>query len=213
MRIQAAIVVVCVAMLAASLLKPVYPREQWLQHVPSLVVLTGMALAVWRRWLSTWSLSCVALMLALHVLGARWIYSFVPYDDWSELLIGRRLSEVFTWQRNHYDRLVHFAFGLLTVAPASEAARRFGGLSVRWSVAVALLGIVSAGAGYEVLEWMLAVIAAPDFAERYNGQQGDFWDAQKDMALAGVGAAFGVCLGGRRLREVEPAGGRRDDNA
>ena len=29
----------------------------------------------------------------------------------------------------------------------------------------------------------------PDAADNYNGQQGDMWDAQKDMAMALVGSA------------------------
>ena len=28
----------------------------------------------------------------------------------------------------------------------------------------------------------------PDAADNYNGQQGDMWDAQKDMAMALVGS-------------------------
>ncbi|MDG2370574.1 MAG: DUF2238 domain-containing protein [Flavobacteriales bacterium] len=42
---------------------------------------------------------------------------------------------------------------------------------------------------YEVFEWMLTLING-DIATDYNGQQGDVWDAQKDMALAMLGSTL-----------------------
>lgn len=38
------------------------------------------------------------------------------------------------------------------------------------------------------------------FADAYNGQQGDMWDAQKDMALAVLGAFAALALKWRRPR-------------
>ena len=43
---------------------------------------------------------------------------------------------------------------------------------------------------YEIFEWLLTVIAAGVTADYYNGQQGDVWDAQKDMAAAQLGSAL-----------------------
>ncbi len=48
--------------------------------------------------------------------------------------------------------------------------------------------MLAIGALYEIVEWLLTLTAPPAMADDYNGQQGDPWDAQKDMALAGVGA-------------------------
>ena len=48
--------------------------------------------------------------------------------------------------------------------------------------------ILAMSAVYEIIEWALAMALAPDWAEAYNGQQGDMWDSQKDMALATAGA-------------------------
>ena len=41
---------------------------------------------------------------------------------------------------------------------------------------------------YEIFEWLLTIVAAGPMADDYNGQQGDIWDSQKDMALAAAGA-------------------------
>lgn len=45
---------------------------------------------------------------------------------------------------------------------------------------------------YEIFEWGLTFALSPEDAGAYNGEQGDAWDAQKDMALALAGAAVGL---------------------
>ncbi len=188
MKYQPALLLAVTVLLGVTLINPLYPREQWLQHPPTAAAIVALLWAARRQWLSNAAMTCLAAMLALHIIGARWIYSNVPYQQWCEATLGSGPSEWFGWTRNHYDRLVHLAFGLLMSLPAAEAARRYGGLSPRWSLAVALMAVATASAGYEVFEWLLATTASPDQAERYNGQQGDFWDAQKDMALALAGS-------------------------
>ncbi len=54
--------------------------------------------------------------------------------------------------------------------------------------------ILAMCAVYEIIEWALAMALAPDWAEAYNGQQGDIWDAQWDMALAALGGLVGITL-------------------
>ena len=194
-KYQFACIAVCALLLAATLWSPIYPREQWLQHVPTVIAIPALFWAAWKGWCSNRSMTCLAAMLALHIVGARWIYSYVPYERWCDVAIGSGPREWFGWTRNHYDRLVHFAFGLLMTLPIVEASQRFLRLSVPVAITTAWLAVAGISAAYEVFEWALAVIAAPDFAEKYNGQQGDFWDPQKDMALALAGSsltAFGL---------------------
>ncbi|HEX7379288.1 MAG TPA: DUF2238 domain-containing protein [Pirellulales bacterium] len=177
---------------AATCLNPPYPRELVLQHVPTVIALTLLG---WcrRRWaLSRGGARLVLVFLALHALGARWLYSYVPYDDWSAALFGRSISAVFGFTRNHYDRLVHFAFGLLLYFPLVEIIERQLGVRGVWRGVVAVQGILAGSAAYEIMEWCVAVALAPDWAEHYNGQQGDAWDAQKDMALAAAGAMLAM---------------------
>ena len=126
--------------------------------------------------------------MALHTLGGRYAYSNVPYDDWARALSGTSLSDAMGWTRNHYDRLVHFAFGALSVIPVAEIARRWGGLSPRGAALTVVAWALAISCLYEIFEWLLTIVAAGETADRYNGQQGDIWDAQKDMALATLGA-------------------------
>ena len=47
---------------------------------------------------------------------------------------------------------------------------------------------LSFSAIYEIIEWIIALRDRPDAGLAFLGSQGDVWDAQKDMAIAGTGA-------------------------
>ena len=186
-----------ILLLLAQIDQP-YPEVALLQHIPTMLLLVASPWLL-RRWpLSTASVACIALFLALHTLGGRYAYSNVPYDDWARALTGTAISDLFGWSRNHYDRLVHFAFGALSVIPVAEVARRWGGLGRRGAGLAVLGWVLALSALYEVFEWLLTIAGAGATPDRYNGQQGDIWDAQKDMALAALGAIMAMVLTGRR---------------
>jgi Predicted membrane protein len=176
------------ALLLLAQVNQPYPAIAPLQHLPTALLLIAAPWLLGRWPLSTPAFACIILFLALHTLGGRYVYSNVPYDAWSRALTGRGLSEAFGWTRNHYDRFVHFSFGLLSMSPVMEIARRYGGLSRRGAVLAAAGWVLSLSCLYEIFEWLLTIVAAGETADRYNGQQGDIWDAQKDMALAALGA-------------------------
>lgn len=173
---------------AVTCIDPPHPHELVLQHIPTTIAVAALAIGRRRLPLSNSSVRLVLMFLSLHVLGARYLYSYVPYDDWSAALFGRTASSVFGFTRNHYDRLVHVAYGVLLFFPAREVV--VGRLQVRGLSAdvLALQLILATSALYELIEWGVALVFAPDWSEHYNGQQGDLWDAQKDMALAMLGA-------------------------
>lgn len=176
------------AMLVLAQVRQPFPEIAWLHHLPTLVLLIA-APTLLRRWpLSDGATIAITLFLAIHTLGGRYTYSSVPYDEWARALSGGTLAERFGWTRNHYDRLVHFAFGLLWLAPLGELARRHLRLSGVASTGAAVSAVLAAGALYEIFEWVLTFAIAPELAGEYNGEQGDMWDAQKDMALALMGA-------------------------
>ena len=59
---------------------------------------------------------------------------------------------------------------------------------------MAVMAVMCTSLVYEWAEWGIALMLSPDAAEAYNGQQGDVWDAQKDMALASLGALIAMCV-------------------
>ena len=52
------------------------------------------------------------------------------------------------------------------------------------AVVMAWMMIQTGSLIYELFEWLLTIVMTAEEADYYNGQQGDMWDAQKDMALA-----------------------------
>ncbi len=178
--------ILLVALLLAQIDQP-YPEVALLQHLPTMIFIVASPMLL-RRWpLSTAAMACIVGFLLLHTLGGRYAYSNVPYDGWVDALTGATVSDVFGWSRNHYDRLVHFAFGLLAMLPVAELARR-SAMGIRGALLAGLAFVLAVSSLYEIFEWLLTIVAAGEMADRYNGQQGDIWDAQKDMALATLGA-------------------------
>ncbi len=185
------IVAVCLAL--AQINQP-YPDVALLQHSPTLLLLIA---APWllRRWpMGDGAVMMIALVLLLHTLGGRYTYSNVPYDDWARAVTGGSISGALGWTRNHYDRLVHMSFGALMVLPIADFLVRHRTHSWRFALGQGVLWVLALSCVYEVLEWLLTLAAAGATADDYNGQQGDVWDAQKDMALAGVGAIVAAIL-------------------
>jgi len=182
------------AELVLAQLYPPFPALAQLQHGPTLAVLLA---APWllRRWpLSTRSVASLAGFLALHTLAGRYIYSYVPYDAWTMALTGHPLSASFGWRRNHFDRLVHLCFGLLVSGPVAEILRRHMRVPPRLADYVAVEFVLAFSCLYEIFEWLLTVVLAGSDADAYNGQQGDLWDAQKDMAIAALGACMATIV-------------------
>jgi putative membrane protein len=176
---------------AASWWRPLHPVEQALHHSLTVLGLAALVLVQRRRPLPYPSFLLILIFLTLHSVAARWIYSFVPYDDWTDLLFGVRLNELFGWHRNNLDRLVHLSYGLC-FGPVLFARFREAGRGIRGSALAAVEVVLSTSAAYELFEWAIAMTLAPGAAEAYNGQQGDMWDAHKDMATATAGAAVAV---------------------
>jgi len=183
-----------------SCLHPLYPREMLLQHSATVIVMIFLFWVYRKKELSNPAFSLIALMLVLHIIGARWIYSYVPYEKWFESLFGFSVNGLFHMKRNGYDRFVHFMFGFLVLYPAKEIFNNWLHVPPKYCGLFALMFIMAASMLYEVFEWSLAVMLSPEDAEAYNGQQGDAWDAQKDMALAAVGAL--LILIGFKVRKV-----------
>ena len=200
-RLTVGLVAAVLLAVAVSWIQAPYPKEMVLQHVPTALALGTWAILARRFPLSDGSALCLAAILLLHVLGARYLYSYVPYDDWLRHLFGADLTSTLGWRRNHYDRLVHLAFGALSVRPAREILVAHLRMPRRLASYAAFEFVLAVSAVYELVEWILSIVLAPEAAGEYNGQQGDPWDAQKDMALAAAGALFALALGRmRRLR-------------
>ena len=183
-KIKLIIIALLVIATIITTIDPEYPNEQFLQHLGTLIISLVLLVDIKRKKLKLAPFIGVALFILIHIIGARWIYSFVPYEDW--------LNTLFRWElnspRNHYDRFVHFSFGILILPYLFEL---FSTLKIKKVVKVIIAWAIlqSLSVFYEIFEWILTLING-DIATDYNGQQGDVWDAQKDMALAMLGSTI-----------------------
>ncbi|WP_404370016.1 DUF2238 domain-containing protein [Sphingomonas sp. MMS24-J45] len=188
-----------VAVVAANLWQP-YPEIAPLQHIPTVALLFASPWLL-RRWpLSNGAVASLVVFFLLHTLAGRYTYSNVPYDAWGRALTGVSIDAAMGATRNGFDRLVHFCFGLLWVGPVAEIVRRYGSAGRRTGLWFGFLFVGCVSALYEVFEWLLTMLLAPGMADAYNGQQGDVWDAQKDMVIAMLGAFLSSIWGLRTSR-------------
>jgi putative membrane protein len=164
-------------------------RQDWaLENALSVAFVTALALSYRRLVLSRMSYTAIFLFLSLHTTGAHYTYSEVPYDAWARVLTGHAVNDLFGWQRNHFDRFAHFAYGMLLAYPIRELLVRVARVRGLWAYYLPLAVTTSTSAAYEFVEWGAALVFGGDLGIAFLGTQGDVWDTQKDMALAAAGA-------------------------
>lgn len=170
----------------ALAISPVDRATWWLENA---LLLGGVFILIVTRDslpLSNASYALLFVFLCLHTIGAHYTYSLVPF--------GNALNDTFGWQRNHFDRLVHFAYGLTLVLPLREWLVLHARVRGFWSYFLPVDIVASSSLLYELIEWGAASVYGGDLGAAFLGTQGDEWDAHRDMALASVGALFGIAL-------------------
>ena len=164
-------------------------RDAWLLENILVFVCVPWLLWAYRRLpLSKMSYLMLFTFLCLHAVGSHYTYALVPYDQWWTALFGKELSALLGWERNHYDRLVHFCYGLLLVYPVREMFLRVADAKGVWGYLFPLLVVMSSSTLFELFEWLAAVLFGGDLGMAYLGTQGDVWDSHKDSLLATLGA-------------------------
>ena len=167
---------------------PYTGQELYLNNIGTLFLLILMVLDIFKNVLSKIGFWGLFLFSVFHSVGSTWLYSFVPYNDWFINLFGFDIDAYFEFTRNHYDRFVHFSFGLLLFAATKDLIMYRYKFNLKQALLVTFLSIQVFSMVYELFEWGIAVSLSEGMAESYNGQQGDMWDAHKDMALAMLGS-------------------------
>jgi putative membrane protein len=167
---------------------PKYRQDWLLENVLVFAAVPALVLA-WRNLrFSHAAYACLFAFFVLHEVGAHYTYSAVPYDAWSLSLTGHSLDAALGFERNHYDRLVHFLYGVLLMPATVELFRAKAPPRGVWAVLMPVFFIMSHSVVYEMVEWLAAEAFGGDLGQAYLGTQGDVWDAQKDMVLATAGA-------------------------
>ena len=168
-------------------------RDDWaLENLLVALFVVAIAASHRRFLLSRISYTLIFVFLCVHEVGAHYTYSEVPYDAWFRALSGRSLNDSMGWERNHFDRLAHFLYGLLMAYPLREFFLRVADVRGFWGYFLPLDFTVSTSALYELFEWGAAEVFGGELGAAYLGTQGDAWDAHRDMALASAGALLAM---------------------
>jgi putative membrane protein len=205
-RYPLALLVTFLAIFAALGVAPSFRQDWLLENLLVLVAVPGLVLAYRRLRFSNFTYTCLFVFFLLHEIGAHYTYSEVPWRDWLAAVTG---AEATVTGRNHYDRFVHFAYGLLLMPAAVELIEARMSPRGIWRWLMPLFFVMSHSVIYEMIEWLAAVRFGGDLGVAYLGTQGDEWDAQKDMALATAGAVTALVLLAvlNRLRRARPKAG------
>jgi putative membrane protein len=156
-------------------------RGDWLlENVLAVAAVALLFVTASRFQFSNLSYVLITLFLTVHAIGAHYTYAKVPFGFW--------LQDLLDAGRNPFDRLVHFAYGLLLAYPIREVLVRLAGVRGLWSYFLPVSATLAQSGLFELIEAVAASIVSPELGTAYLGTQGDEWDAQKDMVAALTGA-------------------------
>lgn len=160
-------------------------RSVWIVEVIPVVGVYLLLVFTYKNFqFSNISYTLMAFWLFWHTVGGHYTFANVPFDF---------ITELFHFERNHFDRIGHLVVGFYAYPMAEFLLRKNYTNKVLASL-FGLFFIMSIAASYEIIEWAYAVIEGGNTGIEFLGSQGDIWDAQKDMLLDTVGAILALCL-------------------
>lgn len=183
---RVALLGVVIAAFIASAISP-FDRAVWWAEVLPVVIAVPLLVATAHRFpLTRLAYLAITAFSLILILGGTYTYAEVP--------LGFMLQDWFGFERNPYDRIGHFFQGLTPAIAARELLLRTSPLRPgKWLFVIVTLSCLGISAGYELIEWLAAVVWA-DGSVAFLGTQGDVWDAQWDMFLALLGAIVAQAL-------------------
>lgn len=187
-RLPVVLLVVLVLACVVTAWDPPAGRVSWALEVGPGLVGVGVLFAVHPRFvMSRFVYVCVFLHMLILIYGGYYTYAETPLGNWAR--------DAFGLARNHYDRVGHLALGVFPAFYAREVLLRLTPLRRGgWLYFLLLCVVLAVAAFWELLEWWVALLVAPDVGQAFLGSQGDVWDAQWDMFLALIGAAAALPL-------------------
>jgi putative membrane protein len=158
----------------------------WAENIPIMLL---MAIAAWvhckHHRFTALSFAMMSVFIALHTIGGHFTFARVPFGF---------ITELFDFERNHYDRIAHFTVGFFAY-PIADILQRRKLVNTSWLLFLfPIFSIVTLAAMYEMFEWGFANYADAEAGIAVLGAQGDIWDAQKDMLADTLGACLGMLV-------------------
>ncbi|SFT20061.1 DUF2238 domain-containing protein [Paenibacillus sp. BC26] len=173
-------IIVFVILWGLLALYPVHVFDWWMENILNLLAIIGFVIGYRYFKFNNLAYTLIMIFVLLHTVGAHYAYGLTPLD--------RFMHHVFDFKRNQYDRVVHFAFGLLLGYPAVEVLTGVTGLRKGWSYLLVPWLLLGFAAIYEIGEMYVVFVAPAEKGDMFLGAQGDKWDAQHDMEVTLYGA-------------------------
>lgn len=166
-----------------------YSRPVWFVENMAIVPIVLFLAFTYRKFqFSNTSYIMMSFLVFMHTFGGHFTFERVPFAF---------ITNLFGFQRNHYDRIAHFTVGFFAFPIAEYIQRKKLSNSLILTVLFSVFTICTVALLYELFEWRYAVSADPTAGIAVLGSQGDIWDAQKDMlsdTLGAVVAAIGFYM-------------------
>lgn len=164
-----------------------YDRATWYaENIPIVMIVVALIVMYVRGFVfSPTAYVLMSVLLYLHTIGGHYTFERVPFSF---------VSNLFGFERNHFDRIAHFSVGFYAFAIAEALVRT---QAVRSKLVLFLFPVFSiafVAMGYELIEWWYAAIEGGASGAAFLGSQGDIWDAQKDMLADTLGAIVATSL-------------------
>ena len=164
-------------------INPKYPQDWLLENVLVFFIFPFILWMDKKHHYTLLSIVLFFIFASLHSLGTHYTYAEMEHFN--------VITQFFGFERNHFDRLVHFLFGLLLFRLLFEMITP-GIKSVKTALLFTFTMIISISTLYEMLEWLAAITFHPELGTAFVGTQGDVWDAQQDMLIAIIGALINL---------------------
>ncbi len=137
--------------------------------------------------LSNISYTLLFLYFLLPVIQGHYGVAHVP--------AGFELSKILGVTRNSFDRVTHFAFGLVMVLPVYEILAQVLESSktvLRYFMSFSI--IMMGAAVYECIELAAHLFLSKNLSFLFVGGQADFWDTSNDIAMSLIGALITLII-------------------
>ncbi len=152
----------------------------WAENIVGLIPVLGLVLLYFYKVrFSNMAYLLIAIYIYCHTIGGHYTFERVPFDF---------ITELFDFQRNHFDRMCHFMVGFFAYAVLELLESRQLVKGRFLAISLVVMGIFGLAGIFEIVEWLYADFSNPEAGEAFLGSQGDIWDAQKDMLSDGLGA-------------------------
>lgn len=165
------------------------PKEGFtcfLEIIPAIIGVVILASTFKKFRFTDFTYFLILMHCIILFVGGHYTYAEVPLFDY--------IREVFHQSRNNYDKVGHFAQGLIPAMIIRELFIRkkvIGNPSFFNFIIVSICLAISAA--YEWIEWWVS-LATGDGGDAFLGTQGYVWDTQSDMLFATIGAMVGLIL-------------------